>query len=49
MSTKWQVIERGSNRIMGIYSTAKRARNKRDKLDLEYGAVKYYVIEIETN
>ena len=39
----YQLIDTQTQKVLGVYSYAQRnrARNKRDKLDLEYGAVRY--------
>jgi len=47
MSIKYQVIEIGTGRVIAEYSTRKRASTKSDKLDLEYGAIKYGVKVVE--
>lgn len=39
----YQVIELGTERLIGEYKSLKRARNKANKLDIEYGAIKYFV------
>ena len=44
----FQVIDRHTGKVMGVYSTRKRARSKVDKLDMEYGAYRYYVLEAAT-
>jgi len=44
---KFQVIFKNDKSVIGTYSTRKRARNKADKLDLEYGAYAYTVQAIE--
>ena len=43
---KFQVIDRQTNQVMGTYASRKRARNKADRLDLEYGAYRYYVKQV---
>ena len=45
--TRYQVIFKQDKSIIGTYSTRKRARNKADKLDLEYGAYGYSVQAVE--
>lgn len=32
--------------VGGLYQCRKRARNRADKLDLEYGAISYRVMEV---
>ena len=39
----YQVIDTKTGDVMGIYSSRKRASRKADKLDLEYGAIRYAV------
>lgn len=39
----YQVIDRQTGVVMGIYSSRKAATRKADKLDLEYGAIRYTV------
>lgn len=39
----YQVIERTSGRVVGTYSTIRRARSRADKLDLQYGCINYSV------
>lgn len=40
----YEVIDRQTGaRVGGVYATAQRARSRRDKLDLAYGAVRYMV------
>lgn len=39
----YQVINIRTKEIIGTYKTLKRARNKADKKDLEYGAINYTV------
>ena len=43
MDTKYQLIDTKTQKVMGVYSYAQRnrARARRDKLDLEYGAIRY--------
>ena len=47
---RYQVIERMTGEVMGTYSTRSRARARVDRLDLEYGAYRYFVkiIEVES-
>jgi hypothetical protein len=42
------VIDRKTGDKIGSYQSVKRARNKRDKLDNEYGGYRYFVREVET-
>ena len=46
---KYQVIFKNDKSIIGTYSTRKRASNKVNKLDNEYGAYAYSVQTIEVN
>ena len=39
----YQVIDAQTGAIVGTYSTRTRARNRADRLDLAYGAIRYYV------
>lgn len=39
----YKVIDRKDGTVMGTYSTLKRALNKKDKLDNEYGGYRYGV------
>ena len=39
----YEVIDSHTGDVIGSYSTFKRARNKADKLDLVYGAIRYRV------
>ncbi|MCZ4315141.1 hypothetical protein O4H66_17175 [Comamonadaceae bacterium G21597-S1] len=41
-----QVIDRQSGEVVGQYQSKRRARNRRDALDLQYGAVRYMVREV---
>lgn len=40
---RYQVVDSQSGRVMGEYSSRRRATNRADKLDLTYGAVRYVV------
>lgn len=40
---KFVVIDRQTGLTVGTYGTSKRARNRVDKLDNEYGAYRYFV------
>lgn len=42
----YQVIDKQTGKVIGSYQDRKRARRKADKLDLEYGAIRYYVREV---
>lgn len=44
---KYQVICFKTKKIMGTYSSRKRARNKADKLDMIYGCYNYRIIEVD--
>jgi hypothetical protein len=44
---KYQVIDRQTGNVMGTYSSRTSASRKADKLDLEYGAIRYAVKAIE--
>lgn len=41
---KYLVIDRHNQEVIGTYQTLKRASNKVDKLDNEYGGYRYYHI-----
>ena len=40
---RYQVIDNQTQVVMGIYSSLKAAHRRADKLDMEYGAVRYVV------
>ena len=40
---KYQVVDRKTGKVCGTYTSAQRARNRRDQLDLAYGAIRYCV------
>lgn len=42
----FEVREKGTNALIGTYSTRSRANNKRDKLDQAYGCYHYYVVNL---
>jgi hypothetical protein len=44
----YMVIDGRTDSVIGKYRSVKRARNKRDKLDNEYGGYRYFVKEVET-
>lgn len=39
----YHVVEHGTNRVVRTYPTLRAARRLADKLDLEYGAIHYFV------
>lgn len=44
METKaYEVIDRQTGAVVGVYATRIKARRRADKLDLEYGAIRYAV------
>lgn len=43
---KYQVIDRQTGAVVGSFVNKTAARNKRDRLDLAYGAVRYTVREV---
>jgi hypothetical protein len=45
MNTTYQVIDIRTNEVVATRSTRKAARRLADKLDLEYGAIRYSVKE----
>lgn len=40
---KFKVIDRQTNQTVGTYTSEKRAKTKRDKMDNAYGGYRYYV------
>lgn len=44
---KYQVIDIQTREVIGTYSTAKRAYHRADKLDSEYGVVRYIALNEE--
>lgn len=38
---KWQVIDRHTGKVMGVYATLKRASRRVDALDNAYGGYRY--------
>lgn len=42
----FQVIDRQSGKVMGTYKTRSMAIRRADKLDIQYGAIRYYVKSI---
>lgn len=46
MNTTYQVIDIRTKQVVGTFKNKQAARNKRDRLDLEYGAVRYTVHEM---
>lgn len=47
MSNKFLVIDNQTGMIVGRFSTRKRASNKVDRLDNEYGGYRFHVKEVE--
>lgn len=45
---KYQVVDGQTGYIVGTYTNRKRARAKRDKMDLIYGAVRYRIETINS-
>jgi len=43
----YKVIDTETGRVVGFYSSPKRAHNKADKLDLIYGGYKYRVVSVQ--
>lgn len=43
---KYQVIERGTDKVIGTYASRKRAQSKRDAMDNAWGGYHYYIKEI---
>lgn len=44
----YMIIDGKTGDKVGTYSSVKRARNKRDKLDNKYGGYRYHIKEVET-
>jgi len=44
----YEVLEKGTNKFMGSRKTRQAANKLRDKLDVQYGAYKYYVTQCKT-
>lgn len=42
----YQVIDRQTGAVVGTFKNKQVARNTRDRLDLQYGAVRYSVREV---
>ena len=45
--TEFHVIDSKNGDIIGKYKTRKRASQKVDRMDIEYGAYRYYVKPVE--
>lgn len=45
-NAKYQVIDRHTGQVVGTYASKQRARNRREALDLQYGAIRYSVREV---
>ena len=43
MTETYQVIDRQTGAVVGTFTNKARARAKRDRLDMAYGAVRYFV------
>lgn len=46
--TMFIVVDRKTGDKVGSYQSVKRARNKRDKLDNEYGGYRYVIKDLQT-
>ena len=44
--TTYQIIDRHTQAVVGTFKNKQAARNKRDRLDSAYGAVRYMVREV---
>ena len=42
--TRYQVIDCYTGKVLGEYASRRRATNRADALDLQYGAVRYAVV-----
>lgn len=47
MHATYQVIDTRTQQVVGTFKNKQSARNKRDRLDLAYGAVRYSVREVQ--
>jgi hypothetical protein len=47
MTTVYEVVDRQTGTVQGVYRTRNRARRHADRLDLHYGAIRYYVRETQ--
>lgn len=45
-NVKFQVIDRQTGAVVGTFKNKQAARNKRDRMDSAYGAVRYTVREV---
>lgn len=43
----FEVREKGTEKLVGLYTTRGRANTKRDNLDNQYGCYHYYVVNLE--
>lgn len=43
----YQVVDTRTAQVVGTFKNKQRARNKRDRLDLAYGAVRHFVREVQ--
>ena len=43
MEKTYEIVDRHTGEVVGVYKDGKRARTRRDKLDLAYGASRYTV------
>lgn len=41
----YEVLEKGTNKVMGTRKTRQAASQLRDKLDIQYGSYRYYVVQ----
>ena len=41
--TTYQVIDRQTQKVVGTFKNKQAARNKCDRLDMQYGAIRYSV------
>lgn len=48
MDMTYAIIDTRTGGVVGMYLSSKRARNRADKLDFEYGAIRYRVVRVDT-
>ena len=46
MKSVFQVVERGTNKVVGTHATYLSARRSADRKDLLYGCIRYFVREV---
>lgn len=43
MAAKYEVVDNQTSRVVASYTSRRRAQARADKMDLQYGAVRYVV------